>query len=282
MARYLTPAKIGLLALIELYAEEAVPPYAIVPVLSFITSHLIEPPQPRRGASPWHKATDTTSLLLSVRAFEDALVPHHAALGMPGRRLWDSFLRKLWGIDSLDALHDFFARLGDLLRSAKDDERDVEAEDPIRLAPSSVFGIFVRRCRLEFERLRFHDSAELWKAFVGYRQPTAAYLRKKNPGFERLSFDNVSLLGEREDPTFEALTSAIYGDSLTGPSSGAVPISTDDMEGLLEFQVEQMQSMFLAVLDQASPLPNCQTQSTGTGSLLTYGKNFKTSSMTAT
>ena len=112
----------------------------------------------------------------------------------------------------------------------------------IKLAGTSVFGIFVRRCRLEFEKLRFHDSAELWKGFVKYRQPTEAHLRKRNPGFERLRFDNVSLLGEREDPAFEALTAAVYGDGLTGNSAGAVPMSTDDMESLLEFQVEQMQS----------------------------------------
>ncbi|MBE3042992.1 hypothetical protein IMZ48_10560, partial [Candidatus Bathyarchaeota archaeon] len=73
MARYLTPAKIGLLALIELYADEAVPPPAILPVLTFITSHLIDAPEPQ--PSPWQKASRATDLLLSVHAFEDALVP---------------------------------------------------------------------------------------------------------------------------------------------------------------------------------------------------------------
>lgn len=244
MARYLTPAKIGLLALIELYADEAVPPDAILPVLSFITSHLTDAaPHPSAAPSPpWHKAAHATSLLLSIHAFEDVLAAHPVLLGMPGRRLWDVFLQKLWSVDSLDELHAFFARLKLVLRPAGAPRDDGEVEGGIRLAGTSVFGIFVRRCRLEFERLRFHDSAELWKGFVRYRQPTEAYLRKRNPAFERLRFDNVSLLGEREDPAFEALTAAVYGDSLTGNSAAAVPMSTDDMEGLLEFQVEQMQS----------------------------------------
>lgn len=240
MARYLTPAKIGLLALIELYADEAVPPPAVLPVLTFITSHLIDAPDPH--PTSWTRTTRATKLLLSVHAFEDALVPHPVLLGLPGRRLWDTFLRKLWAVDSLDALHAFFARLRLVLRPPREDGR--EDDGGIRLARTSVFGMFVRRCRLEFERLRFHDSAELWRAFVAYRQPTAAYLRKKNPGFERLSFDNVSLLGEKEDDAFEALTAAVYGDSLTGSSGGAVPVSTDDLDALLAFQVGQMQSTF--------------------------------------
>lgn len=252
MARYLTPAKIGLLALIELYADEAVPSNAILPVLSFITSHLIDTvPQHAVPPPPWQKTTHTTTLLLSIHTFEDVLSAHPVLLGMPGRRLWDSFLQKLWSIDSLDALHSFFSHLTLVLQPGRDEQpRDEDEEEDgarIRICKTSVFGIFVRRCQLEFERLQFHDSAELWKGFVKYRQPTAAYLRKKHPGFERLQFDNVSLLGEREDPTFEALTTAVYGDSLTGCSAATVPMSTDDLEGLLEFQVEQMQSAFFVL-----------------------------------
>lgn len=267
MARYLTPAKIGLLALIELYAEEAVTADAILPVLSFITSHLLDTTAAAAAAatatspssSPWQKAERTANLVIDIREFEKVLAPHPVVLGMPGRRLWDSFLQKLWEIGSLDAMHEFFSRLRLLLQPTKEELRRIAEEtgvapdeDPpgsgIRLCKTSVFGIFVRRCQLEFARLRFHDAADLWKSFVKYRQPTAQYLRKKNPSFERLSFDHVLLVGELEDPGFEDLAAAVYGDGLAGSSAGSFPISTDDLEGLLEFQVEQMQSKLAVVL----------------------------------
>jgi anaphase-promoting complex subunit 5 len=121
----------------------------------------------------------------------------------------------------------------------------VEEEEGIKLSPNSPFGTLVRRARLEYQRLHFHDCTELWKHFVRYRQPTASYLKRKIPGFGRLSFDNVLLMGEQEDWDHEsvmALASVAYGDMLTGDQSGSLPVSTDDIESLLEFQIEQMQS----------------------------------------
>lgn len=173
-------------------------------------------------------------------------------MGMPGRRLWDQFLGKLWDLNSLDALHKFFGQSGHLLAPSKQEKERLaelgvseEEDSGIRLWPNSPLGTFVRRMRLEFFRLQFSDFAELWKSFVRYRQPTAHYLKRKTPGFGRLSFDNVLLLGEQEDwgygSTME-LASVAYGDMLTGDESSTLPVSTDDVENLLEFQIEQMQS----------------------------------------
>lgn len=254
MARYLTPAKIGLLALIELYTEEAVPSDAILPVLSFITSHLMDhdstDPLTSQGAR-WVKAERTVSLVVTIKDFEKLLGSYPFLMGMPGRKLWDQFLGKLWDINSLDALNEFFNRMSAMLGKTKDerhrhgDDEAASEESSIRLSRNSLFGAFVRRARLEYQRLRFHDCTELWKSFVRYRQPTAHYLRRKNPNFGRLSFDNVLLLGEQEDWDNEgvgALASVVYGDMLTGDDSGTIPVSTDDVESLLEFQIEQMQS----------------------------------------
>jgi anaphase-promoting complex subunit 5 len=172
-------------------------------------------------------------------------------MGMPGRRLWDQFLTKLWDINSLDALNDFFENLQLMLAKTKDELRMLseqgspEPEEGIKIARNSPFGAFIRRSRLECQRLRFHDFAELWKDFVRYRQPTAHYQRRKNPNFGRLSFDSVLLLGETEGweaDSVSALASVAYGDMLTGDQSGTIPVTTDDVELLLEFQIEQMQS----------------------------------------
>ncbi|KAG5810359.1 hypothetical protein H9Q74_005171 [Fusarium xylarioides] len=254
MARYLNPAKIGLLALTELYVEGAVPSDAILPMLSFVTSHLMDHCSPKSSAHQserWSKAEKTVSLVISIKEFEKLLGSYPFLMGMPGRRLWDQFLGKLWNINSLDALHNFFDNLSGLLAKTKEERKrlaelgqPVEEEEGIRLSANSPFGAFVRRSRLEYHRLRFHDCTELWKQFVRYRQPTAPYLKRKIPGFGRLSFDNVLLVGEQEDWDLKSvmdLASVAYGDMLTGDQSRSLPVSTDDIESLLEFQIEQMQ-----------------------------------------
>lgn len=256
MARYLTPAKIALLVLVELYTEEAVPSEAVLPVLSFITSRLMDHDSTSANstqATRWIKAERTVNLVISIKDFEKLLGSYPFLMGMPGRKLWDQFLGKLWDINSLHALHDFFENMPSMLSKSKDElkrmaEANEEPEPGIKLFKNSPFGVFIRRARLEYQRLRFHDCTELWKDFVRYRQPTAHYQKRKNPSFGRLSFDSVLLEGEQEDwdpESVSALASVAYGDMLTGDHDGTLPVSTDDVEILLEFQIEQMQSKFL-------------------------------------
>ncbi|KAI0602567.1 anaphase-promoting complex subunit 5-domain-containing protein [Biscogniauxia sp. FL1348] len=252
MSRFLNPAKIGLLALIELYTNKTVPTSSIVEVLSFITSHLIDSDASRTSASAgnrWERAKSTINLVVSIADFEKVLTPHTAASGIPGRNLWYVFLDKLWKIDSLDALHEFFEHCSDILVKSKeelrqDTEMGIAAPGPevILLSRNSPFGAFVRRSQLEFTRLRFHDAFELWKDFVKYRQTTAAYYRKKTPAFQRLSFDNVLLSGEGDwGLGVDDIASVAYGDMLRDDHGSTLPVSTDDIEKLLEFQIEQMQ-----------------------------------------
>lgn len=261
MARYLTPAKIGLLALIELYAEEAVPNDAIIPVLSFLASHILDSdlqsttststPGAGAAANRWQRAERSIGLVVSVKDFENLLLPFPAVDRLPGRRLWDRFLEKLWGIDSLDALQEFFSlRPRVLARTREELRRMAEArEEPpsgILLARNSPLGAFVRKAVLEFTRLQFHHSAELWKAFVKYRQPTVAYWRRRNPQCGRLSFDSVLMEGQHEwGPFTDGIAVTAYGGMLMGQEDDALPVSTDDVESLLEFQIDQIQSMLL-------------------------------------
>ncbi|KAH0497181.1 hypothetical protein TgHK011_004510 [Trichoderma gracile] len=252
MARYLTPAKVGLLVLVELYAEEAIPSDAVVPVLSFIASQVMayDPSGPAASQTTrWTKAERAVSLVISFKDFERLLSSYPFLQGLPGKRLWDQFLNKLWGIDSLYALEAFFDHLSSVLSKSKDDLRK-EGLDPdqlepgVKLAPNSPLGAFVRRARLEYQRLHFHDCTELWKDFVRYRQPTCHYQKRKNPEFSRYSFDNVLLRGELEDWDVDkvaSLASVAYGDMLAGDHTGTLSVSIDDVENLLDFQIEQMQ-----------------------------------------
>jgi anaphase-promoting complex subunit 5 len=221
------------------------------------------------------------SILVSLADFERVLGPHAAAVGLPGRRLWDIFLQKVWGVDSLHALHEFLDRRHALLARSKEEEAKAQAEAeatndnaaagdeqdqaqqvqppppeaPVRLAPNSPFGAFMRRAVVEFRRLRFQDACELWNQFVRYRQPTAQqYWRRRNAATAtalglRLSFDNVLVEGQHEwgDEAAPALAAVAYGGALPGEEDwggrvGGLPVSFDDVEMLLEFQVDQMQS----------------------------------------
>jgi anaphase-promoting complex subunit 5 len=242
MARFLTPAKLGLLVLIELYTEEAVPSSAILPVLSFITSHLTERDSVTASSdssSRWTKAEETVNLVITIKDFEKLLGSYPFLMGMPGRKLWDQFLSKLWNINSLDALHVFIDSLSSMLVKPK-------AQEPgVKLSRNSLFGTFIRKSQMELGRLPWHETTELWKDFVRYRQPTAHYLRRRVPGFGRLSFDHVLLMGEQQDwdpESISTLASVAYGDMLVGGPTSTLPVSTDDIETLLEFQIEQMQS----------------------------------------
>ncbi|KAL2198775.1 anaphase-promoting complex subunit 5-domain-containing protein [Corynascus similis CBS 632.67] len=251
MSRYLAPSKIGLLALVELYIDGAVPNEAIIPVVNFLTSHLLDcsltGPSPASGAQ-WKKAEDIIKLAVSVQHFEEVLAPFPAVDRLPGRNLWDRFLEKLWGIDSLHTLHDFFDHLPRLLARTKAELREMEArgEEPpsgVLLGRNSPFGVFIRRSHLEFTKLQFDDVADLWKMFVKYWQPTAAYWKRRNPHHSRLSFDSVLLDGEHEwGPQTDGVAVAAYGNMLLiDGQDAALPVSTDDIESLLEFQIEQVQ-----------------------------------------
>jgi anaphase-promoting complex subunit 5 len=252
MSRYLGPAKIGLLALIELYIEGAVPNDAIVPVINFLASHLLD--CDLGSASPsiadqWKKADSTIRLTVSVQHFEQLLGPFAAADRLPGRRLWDRFLEKLWGIDSFHSLHEFIDHLPNLLARSKDElrqmaERGEEPPSGVLLSPNSPFGAFVRRAHLEFSRLQFDHATELWKMFVKYRQPTAGYWRRRNPNYHRLSFDSVLQTGEHEWGTqTDEIAVAAYGNMLLmGDQDTTLPVTTDDIESLLELQIAQVHS----------------------------------------
>ncbi|TLS22077.1 uncharacterized protein PpBr36_09390 [Pyricularia pennisetigena] len=274
MSRYLTPAKIGLLALIDIYVSGTVPTDATVPVLHFIALHLIDNVRPASGPRPdrrdsssstttatatsaslpsserWQKAESVAAIVASIHEFEKVLSPFGAAISLPGRRLWDAFLKKLWRIDSLDGLHRFFGEeLQRLLALTKEERRvlteqgrELPPDDAVRLSRNSPFGTFVRRAQLEFSRLSFPKAAELWGAFVKYRQPTAHYWRKRNPGIDGFSFDSVLLAGQHDWGAGTGdIVDVVYGDLKEKAGSQEVPISTDDIESLIEFQVNQMQ-----------------------------------------
>ncbi|KAK4232302.1 putative anaphase-promoting complex subunit 5 [Podospora fimiseda] len=258
MSRYLTPAKIGLLALIELYVGGAVPNAAICPIIDFLASHLLDcdlqnAPEDH-PALRWKKVESSMNLILSIKDFEKLLLAWPAADKIPGLRLWDRFLQKLWDIDSLYELHAFFDWLPNLLVKTKDEMRrmeEMEEELPgpeqgvmFLLSKTSPLGSFIRKAYMEFVRMQYHHEVDLWKMFVKYRQPTASYWKRRHPSLGRFSFDSVLVEGEHEwgvNKTMELAVGAYGTMLLAGNHEKSLPVSTDDVEGLLEWQIDQIQ-----------------------------------------
>lgn len=247
MGRFLTPSKIGLLALVEIYTDSIVPTASTIPILSFILNQILPSTLKTQSKEP---SSNELPFILDLKSFETLLTAHPAAAGVPGRTLWDHFLKKIWDIDSLDTLHAFFARRTYLLcRSKEEVKKDAEmgipppSEDMILLSRTSPFGSFVRRSTVEFERLRFNDALLLWTSLKKWRQDSKVYWARRNGGMGRWAGDRALGDGEEDwgiDAT-EMLEMVAYGGlHLEDTEEGSV--STDEVEKLLEFQVEQMQS----------------------------------------
>lgn len=238
MIRFLTPSKIGLLALIDLYTDSAVPNDAIIQVLSFITSQLI--PQP---ISELNSPSQSTSSTLLLSDFEDVTKDFKAT--MPGGTLHDAFLQKLWAINNLHALHEFFRELSKVLMRTRAqvqaDSKTVEvAKDKILISRVSPLGVFVRRAQLEFVRLQFDDSMKLWVSFTKFREASETQWEKQRPSASMSDLDsNLHALNLGPD---SRLVQVIY-PNLNDGSDYEPELSTEEMERLLDFQVEKLQRM---------------------------------------
>ncbi|KAF3894327.1 Anaphase-promoting complex subunit [Trichophyton interdigitale] len=289
MPRFLTPSKVALLALISIYTEGVVPSSAVVPVLAFLVSHLLPLEasrtvghgcrhgcrhgcghgcgrghgrgQPADGSNKEAATTSTTSTstekIRGTPSVEEVKeVTAGLASSIPGRSIWDLFLKRLWQFDCADTLDEFFSSLADVLARSREERlldpegaREADEEQKkhgrVLLARHSPLGAFVRRVRLEYTKLQFHDATSLWKAFIRYRMPTYAAWAKRNPAEAQLSVDaNLCELGlDLDSPLARVMYGDLADDDEAGEGEGeGAGMSVRDVERLLEFQISKMQS----------------------------------------
>jgi anaphase-promoting complex subunit 5 len=249
MSRYLTPPKVALLALALIYAEGVVPASETVPILSFLVSHII-PTNPESS----HATLSEAKHVVKAEDFESALSSLPSAI--PGRTLWDLFLRKLWSIDCSHALDQLISNALSVISKSREQlqrERDegLLPEPFARIARSSPLGAFIRRVHLEYTRLQFSDAAALWQSFMQYRRPTRHAFEKKNSNDHRNSLD-VNLTELQLDSSHPA-AQILYGHLGDGEEEKEEFMSTHDVERLMEFQVSELQRRYHPVPNSAHP-----------------------------
>jgi anaphase-promoting complex subunit 5 len=225
------------------YTDGLVPNSSAIDVLSFLTAGLF-PLDP--ADKQWEK-----HYLPRITEIEEVLSGHESSV--PGRSLWDMFLKKIWSLDSLDALEVFFNDdLPSLLTKTREQliqDRDnglAPENEGMRLSRSSPLGAFVRRAYLEYTRLQFHDSVTLWSAFVKYRLPTYNMWARRNASDKHAPIDiNLQLHGFNSSAH---LTHVVYG-SVEDEDEYEGLVSAKDAERLIEFQVGELQRMYYYGLD---------------------------------
>jgi anaphase-promoting complex subunit 5 len=245
MTRYLTPWRISLLCLITVYTDGLVPNSSAIDVLSFLTAGLF-PLDP--ADKQWEK-----HYLPRITEIEEVLSGHESSV--PGRSLWDLFLKKIWSLNSLDALEVFFNDdLPSLLTKTREQliqDRDnglAPENEGMRLSRSSPLGAFVRRAYLEYTRLQFHDSVTLWSGFVKYRLPTYNMWARRNASDKHSPVDvNLQLHGFNSSAH---LTHVVYGDIEDDEEDEGL-VSVKDAERLIEFQIGELQRTSLVFFESA-------------------------------
>ncbi|RKF73908.1 Anaphase-promoting complex subunit 5 [Golovinomyces cichoracearum] len=278
MNHYLTPSKIGLLVLIEIYTESFVLNSSTIPIISFVLNQLL-PHAPKTHRSESISSLEPLSrklpFILDLKSFELLLVPHFATFSLLDTNLWDYFLKKLWNINSLDTLHVFFmGRKNLLVKSREEIKKDNEmgipppSEDMILLSHTSPFGSFIRKSCIEFERLKFSDTVDLWTTFVNWRRDSKPHWATENANVRDWTGDKALNDIERSSGILstEILRNVVYR-STDSEDPEKTYVSTDNIEKLLEFQVEKMQrlgnripcevmSRFKSILDQSLLIPS--------------------------
>jgi len=236
MGRFLTPSKIALLVLAQIYSKGSIPLSGTARVLNLLISRiLLDPREPDELLQ--QQAGDT------ILDLEQALAGQASAV--PGRTVWDLLLKGLWGIDCADGLDWFLTDIPLLLGKTRDEllkERDegLPVQTEGKIVRTSPLGVFIRRCSLEYLRLQFQDSTALWMDLIAYRMPTKGAYTRKNPHTLRSAFD--SNLADLEIDASHPLTGIMFRRVLENTEGQQKTFSTYDSEKLMEFQVSEMQS----------------------------------------
>lgn len=228
MARFLTPARISTLILIELYSKAdfwTYSPATSTTFLEIIAEQCLSTRVDGIGLDAQRVSLQDEHVL----NFADRLSRLDSYF--PGRSWQSVFLRALWEVTSLDEMHNVFERCSLLLVPVSStDPPGVDQPKAAGITRASPIGQFVRRCNVEFTRLQYADSMALWKAFVAYREPSRDPWTQHYPDAAKALADH-----ERQGIGLLGSTSTV-SDSISFASA-------DGVEALLSSSIAQLQKL---------------------------------------
>ncbi|KAI9715434.1 MAG: anaphase promoting complex subunit 5 [Chrysothrix sp. TS-e1954] len=251
---------ICLLTLVVMYCDGYVPAKASVTVLSFVTDQLL----PEAGRKQKRRVKSEQSASPSMEDFSSLLSPLKArTISQESTSIWHEFLKVSWAIADLDRLFNFFRSLPGLFQARQNILQNVLQEGQvavpqIALSQKSLLGAFVRRSKLEFERLVFQDAVALWQSYSQFRAPARPHYLVA-PAFEGL------------DPSTANDLHAAMNRGFDEEKSPRNVSSSYDMERMLSFQVEKMQKTGIRLPEELkSRLHSIAKPSTEASSLVHY------------
>ncbi|KAF9090392.1 anaphase promoting complex subunit 5 [Mortierella sp. GBA35] len=211
---YLTPHKVSVLILVEFFCQSQCPPDAAQQLLLFLLDCIQDSAEylyrdvnefggrvsSEAGPIVWSHLKDTLKRIRS---------PHH---------LSEFFLYKLEHDPMDDPQEEPLREIGlaDLIHdsTAPMDEED-EEDTRIRLEPSSILGLYVRKARLEFRKLSFEEVCKYYTAFEIY----------------------ISALDKQDRPSN---LSPVDQKQQLQSSGGSALMSLFDVEKYLDMQTDQL------------------------------------------
>lgn len=241
MGRFLTPSKIALLVLAQIYIKGLIPFASTGQVLRFLLSRILFD----ADASDRDIFSEDVG---SVSDIEHSLFDQPSVV--PGRSIWDLFLKYIWAIDCADALEWFISDMSQYLGKSREEllkgrDEGLTPEPNTKVVRTSPLGLFIRRCAIEYMKPQFQESMVLWLEFVGYRMPTKASFARRNPQLVRNTFDSV--LSDLEIDYNHPVAGIVLRPLIENMESECKPYSIYDSEKLMEFQVSEMQSELLHI-----------------------------------
>lgn len=217
MARYLTPAKICTLFVVESYLHLRKDPDVDAKLLDLITKHLVD------GSTAEANSVPSGKLVLGPPADASKFAAPLASIpsNIPGRTYYDIFVQTAWMVADLDQLHQLFDRVYAILTPENPEDRKV--------TPASPIGHFIRRCNVEWTRLRFSDSLALLNAYKTYIAPTWDSWARTQPEAARAYASN------------ENTEDSVPGAKSTASSAAAPLVSNDEIDVALSISIQSLQ-----------------------------------------
>jgi anaphase-promoting complex subunit 5 len=210
MARYLTPAKICTLIVVESYLQNRGTPDSDAKLLGLITQQLHPTVKHQESPGPSEDASAFAAPFVSIPS------------NFPGRTHYDDFVHAAWTVADLDQLHRLFDRIYTILTPEDPEERKV--------TPASPIGHFIRRCNVEWTRLRFADSLALLNAYKSYIRPTWESWVRTQP-------EASGMYASRDS------ADSVPGAMSSASSAAAPMISSDDIDIALSTSIHSLQKL---------------------------------------